>query len=408
MKKNILLLVNQLHGGGAEKVTANLSIALQERYHVTVAIYNNLDKPNFAHGGELVRLTLPFAAETSRNGFAKRLWRSLALIKKLRQLKHDRKIDVAISFMEASNFVNILSARKEKLICSVRSYLSNEFGDNRRVAIFRPIIRLLYNKADQIVVPAQLIKNDLVKSFGVQQDKVRVIYNFVDLGLIAKRKQEPIEPRFADLLRRHPVLINVGRITAPKAQWLLAGVLKRVQDLIPDARLLIIGEGPLDGRLREEAKKYALTVGNGKEDADIWLAGFRNNPFPYLAQATVFIMSSVYEGFPNVIIEAMSTGLPVVSSDCFSGPREILSPDSDITQTASATENAAFGLLTPVYDAVKDNERSVIAAAADAVISLLTQPDKKIMYQNRSLERAAQYERAIIIKNWIDIIENSY
>ena len=152
-KKNLLLLVNQLHGGGAQKVVANLSIYLSEYYNVTLAIYNDTDKVVFHYKGDMVKLSLPYAENTHSNPFHKRLLRSLSLIRQVRKLKKERKIHVTISFMEASNFINVLSRRRDKVIISVRSYLSHEFADMPRLKIFAFFIRLLYNKADRVVVP---------------------------------------------------------------------------------------------------------------------------------------------------------------------------------------------------------------------------------------------------------------
>ncbi|MBA4168348.1 MAG: glycosyltransferase [Chitinophagaceae bacterium] len=412
MKKNILLLINQLHGGGAQKVIANLSISLHNDYNVTLVIYNDLDKVVFQHAGELVKVILPYSADTHNNNSFKRIYRLLSLIQKLKKIKKDRRIDVAISFMEASNIVNILSAGKEKTVLSVRSFLSNEFRDHKRLQIFRKIIKLLYNRADHIITPAKLAKLDLIKNFNVKENKITIIYNFIDKILVERNKNKTIEPHIDKLLHCHPVIINVGRITSPKAQWLLPGVLKKVQAVIPDARLLILGEGPLEEKLMEEAGNNGLKVNSADatdntDSFDIYLTGFKENPYPYLSKSKVFIQSSVYEGFPNVIIEAMACGLPVVSSDCASGPREILNPDTDISFSTDILEHAAYGILTPVYDIGSSDTQQYINAASEAVIEILGSEEKRNHYITRSLERAHQYEKDIIMRQWISIIEEN-
>lgn len=224
-KKTVMLLINQLHGGGAQKVIANLSIFLSQSYKVVLVIYNDIEKIGFDYGGELITLKLPYAQDTHTNSFLKRLLRSRALISKLKKIKRQKQVDVSISFMEASNFANVLSRTGEKIILSVRSYLSHEFMDHARLKVFSRFIRLLYNRADHVVVPAQLVKNDLIDNFGVRSEKLSIVYNFTDKEIVERLKLEEI-PHHHESIFRSPVLINVGRVTTSKAQWLLPSVLK--------------------------------------------------------------------------------------------------------------------------------------------------------------------------------------
>jgi N-acetylgalactosamine-N,N'-diacetylbacillosaminyl-diphospho-undecaprenol 4-alpha-N-acetylgalactosaminyltransferase len=136
---------------------------------------------------------------------------------------------------------------------------------------------------------------------------------------------------------------------------------------------------------------------------DVYLLGFKGNPFPYLNRSHLFLKSSVYEGFPNVIIEAMSSGLPVISSDCAAGPREILSPSTDILSNASVLEYAEYGILTPVGD--ETNEQQYVSETSRAVIDVLTNEEKRSYYQQQSLARIKNYERKKIMDEWTDLIQ---
>lgn len=412
MKKNVLLIINQLHGGGAQKVIANLSRYLSAQYTVTFIVYNDLDKIVFEYGGELIRVSLPHASDTHNNSFVKRAVRFFALVRKIRQIKKEKKIDVSISFMEASNIVNILSRRKEKTVLSVRSFLSHEFNDHPRLKVFRHFIRLLYNRADHIVVPSILLKHDLVTNFRVKQNRIDLIYNFTDSELIEKLRQENMPPHLQKLFANHHIIINVGRITNAKGQWLLVPVLARVKQQLPGAKLVILGEGPVEQKImalasQENLRVYRETISE-KEDLenryDIYLLGFVKNPFPYLDRSRLFIKSSIYEGFPNVIIEAMACGLPIISSDCASGPREILQPGSDFLKQTKAIEYAEYGLLTPVAaEAAAEEKYAEITAAA--IIEMMTDPAKNEYYSAQSKKRAKDFEKEKILSEWIQIIE---
>ncbi|MBL7699258.1 MAG: glycosyltransferase [Chitinophagaceae bacterium] len=413
MKKNVLLLVNQLHGGGAQKVVANMSKYLSEFYNITIAIYNDTDKVVFDYKGDLVKLNLPYASDTHNNPFFKRMLRSLSLLRQVRKLKKKRNIDATISFMEASNIINILARRKDVVIVSVRSYLSHEFADMPRLRVFSKFIRVLYNRADHVVAPAALVRRDLVENFGVSNRKVELIYNFTDISFANKSKEETLPAHHENIFHGKNVIINVGRMNFPKAQWLQPMILARVIRNIPQAKLVILGDGVLKEKIYETAKRENLKIyeegvsapGDAANDFDVYLLGFTRNPFPYLAKSTLFMKSSVYEGFPNVIIEAMSCGLPIISSDCASGPREIISPGSDINTSAKENEFAEYGVLTPVSGVNGVTEDQYAAFATDAIITLLSDPSKKSHYQQKSIERAKDFDVSSIINQWIQLIE---
>ena len=414
-KKNLLLLVNQLHGGGAQKVVANLSIYLSEFYNITLVIYNDTDKVVFQYKGDMVKLRLPYAGNTHNNPLHKRVIRSLSLIRQVKKIKRSRNIDVTISFMEASNFINVLSRCRDKVIISVRSYLSYEFADMPRLKIFTFFIRLLYNKADHIVVPAKLLKSDLVDNFHVAERKIRVIYNFTDIHLIEDFKKATIPSHHEKIFSTQPVIINIGRINFPKAQWLQPMILSRIIKSIPGIKWVILGDGTLkekvyDSAIAEGLRVYDESTTNTEtpvDEFDIYFLGFTKNPFPYLSRSTLFLKSSYYEGFPNVLIEAMSCGLPVISSDCPSGPREILSPLTAITTKAIEIEYAEFGILTPVAGTEGVDEKSYAEKTAGAVIDLVTNREKYKHYSKQSLNRAFDFDVKKIVGDWRQLIVGS-
>jgi glycosyltransferase involved in cell wall biosynthesis len=414
-KKNVLLLINQLYGGGAQKVIANLSIYLSEYYNVTLAIYNDIDKVVFEYKGDFIKLNLPYASDTHSNPLHKRILRSFSLLRQIKKLKKAKKIDATISFMEASNIVNILTRTGDKVIISVRSYLSNEFADIPRLKVFGNFIRFLYKRADHIVVPANLLKLDLVHNFSVPENKVRLIYNFTDFRLAKELTQTPLPEHHDRIFENGPVVINVGRINFPKAQWLQPIILSRVKAKVPGAKLVILGDGHLKEKILENAvanglKTYVEGTDNREDlqnDFDVYLLGFAKNPFPYLAKSNVFLMTSVYEGFPNVMIEAMSCGLPVVSSDCPSGPREILSPSTDIHLKAQSVEYAEYGVLTPVANPENEDEDVCEGPAAEAVTKLLTDDETYQSYSKKSIERAAEFDVKKIIAQWMQLIDGN-
>ena len=129
--QNILFFIFRLYGGGAERVVANLSMAFADKYNIKVAIYDDHEK-TYPYGGELIRIALPYSSDPARNIWWKRLVRLVVLIYKVRRIKREHQIDVAISFAEQANIVNVLTRGKRRTIISVRTTLSREIAINRK------------------------------------------------------------------------------------------------------------------------------------------------------------------------------------------------------------------------------------------------------------------------------------
>jgi glycosyltransferase involved in cell wall biosynthesis len=419
MKKNLLFIVDQLHRGGSQKVVANLSNQLEEHCNVHIAIYNDIDKVEFPYKGTLVKIKLPWSDNPSQNNVFARFTRLLYLIIDLRKIKKRYNIEVAISFLEASNIINILSHRKEKLFLSVRSYLSKELEGVKKLGIYRVLIKLLYNKADNIIVPSTLIKTDLIASFKVQEHRVSVIYNFIDIDKIHAQQQESIEyPEIERLINDNHVLVNVGRLDIPKGQSYLFPALAALKEKIPGIKFIIIGDGPLEGQLTQLALQSGLTVFSTEElktgdlsgvgEYDICLMGKQENPFKYLKKNTVFVFPSLYEGFPNALLEAMACGVPCLSADCFSGPRELMAPQTDLHCRTEKVEYAPYGVLLPAAKGVSDikilPDDTLTANWYQAIVDIFSDRERAAKYASAGKKRAIDYGKEIIIPQWLSLI----
>jgi glycosyltransferase involved in cell wall biosynthesis len=176
-------------------------------------------------------------------------------------------------------------------------------------------MRLVYPLADAIVAVSRGVANDLMRITGVPPGRIQVIPNPVITPSLTSLAREPIDhPWFAD--GSDPVIIGVGRLTRQKDFATLIKAFALVRTERP-CRLLIIGEG------RDRAALEALAVQLAVEN-DVALPGFVENPYPYMSRSALFVLSSIWEGSPNVLTEALALGVPVVATDCPSGPREIL------------------------------------------------------------------------------------
>ncbi|MWV40414.1 glycosyltransferase [Natrialba sp. INN-245] len=226
----------------------------------------------------------------------------------------------------------------------------------------------VYPRADKIVAVSAGVKRDLLDVTGIDPDLVTVIHNPIDVEWIRDQATEHIEhPWFDDDSLR--VVLSAGRHVPQKGFDTLIRAFARLDD--PAARLMILGSGEQTESL--ESLVSSLGLSNRVE-----FTGFVDNPFAYMDQADVFVLSSWYEGFGNVLIEAMATGCPVVSTDCPSGPNEIL-------------ESGEYGQLVPVRD--PDSMASAIG------ITLEEQQDS-----HRYVERSNDFAIESVIPKYYSVL----
>ena len=316
--------------------------------------------------------------------------------------KHKKQIqpDAVISFMESSNFVNLISGKTGKTIISVRN-LKSKLGEGFLGKISKALIKRLYKKSDLIVAVSKGVKADLVKNFQLEEGKIKVIYNPYNISLITKQGSEPLEERFNNIFQS-PVVITVGSLIKQKGQWHLIRAFKNIKASNPDMKLVILGEG----NLRPYLEKLVVEL---KMEDDIIMPGFNSNPFKFIKKSTIFVLPSLFEGFPNVLLEAMALGLPVVSSDCQSGPREILAPNTAIPTQTEKIEFAEYGLLVPVcfgkyYNGIEPltKEEGILA---EAVNRLINDTHVRAKYSQKSIERAEDFAVSRIVQQWVELIE---
>jgi len=201
-------------------------------------------------------------------------------------------------------------------------------------------MRLTYPTAKATIAVSEGVARDLVELLSLDRAAVLTLYNPITIDDFQVEAEEPLDdPWFAE--GEPPVILGVGRLSAQKDFETLVRAFAVVRAQRP-ARLLILGEGT-------ERPRIESLVSSLRLDEAVRMPGFVMNPFKYMKRSSVFVLSSRWEGFGNVLVEAMACGVPVVSTDCPSGPAEIL-------------ENGKWGRLVPVGD---------FGALADAVISTL-------------------------------------
>ena len=318
-------------------------------------------------------------------------WQNIARLPRLgrsyRGFLEEHRIDASLSFLNRSNFINCLAKRggwRGKTIISERAVTSLFYKSGARKVVGRFLIRKLYGFADTIIPISRGVEYDLRSRLGVLGN-YQTIYNPIDVTqvrakLASSPERDPSQPF---------TFVCVARFDPQKNQALLVNAFAQLQDL--PSRLRFVGQGPGMAAVAQQVKALGL-------ESRVELRGFQK-AIPVLKQSDCFVLSSDFEGLGNVILEALACSLPVISTDCFSGPREILAPESDYTtRVLDAIEVAPFGILTPVGDAPR---------LAQAMRRMITDSELRGSYAGRALERAREFDLEIISDNYRRVLRET-
>jgi glycosyltransferase involved in cell wall biosynthesis len=317
----IALFSPALEGGGAERVLLNLAVGLiTEGIRVDVV----LASATGVFLAQLPREARVIDLKASRIGSS-----VLPLARYLREVRPDALLAFQDHTAVAAIAAAAISRSRTPIFPAIHSTWTKmlETG-GRRQQVLACIASLAYRHAAGVITVSDGAAESLVSCLGVERSRVHVIYNPVITGdLFLKAEVAVGHPWFK--AGQPPVILGIGRLTRAKDFATLVASFAHLRAHSP-ARLMILGEG-------EERSALETLIRNLGISDDVALPGFVDNPYPYLRQSAVFVLSSAWEGLPTVLIEALALGAPIVSTDCPSGPAEIL-------------RNGSYGSLVPVGD----------------------------------------------------------
>lgn len=323
--KKIALFMPTLAGGGAERVMLTLAESfIRQRFDIDVVVSRTdgergVLRTEVPAGAHLVDLAAPRLI-SSICGFAAYL----------RRAQPCSVVSAITDANCAAVCARALSGTHPRLVISQHSNMSLSAANatTMRRKHFPTFCRWTYPRADAVVAVSAGVADDLTNTIGIPRQRVKVIYNPVITSAMLSASLEPVNhPWFRP--GEPPVLLGVGRLVPEKDFATLIRAFALLRKHRP-ARLVLLGEGEQRTMLTTMIKKLGV-------DEDSALLGFTHNPYTFMRAANVLVLSSRYEGLSNVIIEALACGTQVVSTDCPSGPAEIL-------------ENGKWGQLVPVGD----------------------------------------------------------
>ncbi|MFZ4125631.1 MAG: glycosyltransferase [Rickettsiales bacterium] len=387
----VLMLTTQLGYGGAETSFIRLANLLAESMEVNVALFT----ANYAgaYADTHAPLHAPIVLIDSPNR-SLRIMRWIRRIRKLRKLKQQH--DVTISFLSGPNLVNVLTGRNARSIVSLRgSRVYDPVGSRTQRWIFQHIIDpIIFFRAGAIVPVSHGLRHE-IPSYA--HHKIHVIPPFIDPSSIAERLNQSLPDNYAALTGQK-VIVAVGRLSIEKGVHHLIRIFAALSSRQSGVKLLLVGDGPMLQALRRQCSDSGIATDDFSPAKNaVIFTGYQKNVLPFLALGRVLALTSATEGFPNVLLEAMAAGVPIVAADTPWGARAILRK-SDQTKGPHPTHEPTtteYGTLMPRIDEVAYETMWI-----ETLERALHQP-----YHPDCRDRIHDFSLATIGKSWKQLVE---
>ncbi len=396
----ILIIVDSLKiGGGSDKFAAILGSGLYNKgYEVSFLTLSDED-PKYEFRGDYYTLD---EKDIYRSNL-KRIFKLLKYSPKVKKVCEELKIDTVISAGDPANFHAILSrwlfGNKVRII--ITQHMNPEIFLDSKIRSW--LIKFFFPLADKTVCVSREIERILNEKYGIQN--TMTIYNMMDMEENIKKSQEKLPQEYDELMDGNNFnFINIGRLDRQKGQWFLIRSFKKVVDRNKNARLFILGEGNLRDKLEHLINELDL-------NENVFLLGEQENIFSFLKNSDCFILSSLWEGLPLALIESISINLPIISTDCKTGPREILCPELDLNEEIDYPYMGEYAILIenfPKKDIFMNlNDYPLLeqeAALSEQMIKIIENPDLRKNY-SKGILLAKNFDKKKIISQWNDLIK---
>lgn len=332
----LIMLIDKIESGGAERVLFRLAEGLSEKYRITII------STSISEGSELIsRQSLRIINFEFARGawFGAKVLNVFRALLRVTAIYRKEKPVASISFLERSNVVNIIAGvlTSTPSVVSVRNNLLEQYKDRswlERVFVTTGL-NFLYRRAIHLVSLSKAVEQQLISAFGVPESRVSTIYNPFPFSEYQRLAQETVAHPSGDDDAWGNTILAVGRLSKQKGFIHLLRLFSRVLQSKPGAHLIILGDGELRAFLDQALVLLGL-------QGRVHFIANVVNPFPYYRQAGVFAFTSKWEGFGNALVEALSVANYVVTTDCEFGPREILEVKSGYERNECFSLERAF------------------------------------------------------------------
>lgn len=365
-KKNIVFFTSHLHKGGMQRAISNISNALIDYYNIYIVFFET-EYPDFKFSGQLVHICTKKKNRFDKfNAVLKYFKRPIYLNKFLK----DTKIDVVISFGEVSSLYNIFSFYKCKKIVSVRVSINENFKKGFHSLIVKSFLPLVYNLSDHIILVSADLEKEILP-YIIKKKRISIIQNLYPIKKIQEEGNVKINDQYFWLYKKE-YIVNIGSLSFQKGQDILVKAFAKSKFYKSGGLLVLVGRGPSELKIKKIVKDLGI-------ENSVIFTGHQSNPFPFIKNAKLFVLSSRYEGFPNILIEAMALGTQVLAFNCPTGPKEILNEDLSVCLVNGCNEHSLCEFI--------DNSPKL--------------PEEQL------IQRASCFDESLIVKKWQEAIENN-
>ena len=380
-KRKIALFISSLGFGGSEKVVSLLLDELTKYYDVTLILFYEVIKIPINKNAKVIILSKK--GETFKTSKLSKAYDHIRFLFRYQKVLKSENIEVSVSFLARQNIMNGIAKmfnKNLKTIISERCFPSIMYKDDRTTSILTKfLIPFFYNKNDKLFSNSIYINNDLISNYNIKID-ASVIYN----PILTERRKPRLES-YNDLEKIFKT-VTVGRLVPVKNQ---KSIIKSMSLLPSNFYFELYGGGELLEELQSQAEELEISE-------RVHFHGNVSSITEHIVSNHCFVLSSLTEGFPNVVLEAMSVGLPVIATNCMSGPLELLNDNEKVTILSGSFFKAKYGLLVNVDDEV---------GLSQAIKFFQKNIEIRELYSKLSYERAKTYDVSNIglhVKNLID------
>ena len=374
-KPRIAFLIHNMAGGGAERFVTHLLTCLKDEFEIHLILFDDTIEYELPDDQIIAFIENGFKKRGNLAGIVRLPLNAL----RLKKYCKENKIELLFSFLNRPNFAACmakLAGLKIPLMMNECSFTPLWFDEgDLRGKIAKRFISWLYPRADVILPVSEDIRDALIEHYGVNT-RYEVVTNVVDLSDIQHKMAEPVDDVSFDKF----TFVKLASFTPWKDHVTLVEAFQRLDR--KDIQLLLIGKGPRYDEIRELVNSLGL-------ENDILFLGHQRNPFKYLGQSDCFVFVSNFEGQGQVMMEAMACGLPVISTDCKTGPRHVLAPGTTSTfHQGQNVENGRYGVLVPVGNA---------QALSEAMLEMVEDSELRRLYQEKGYKRVGDYDKDVVM-----------
>lgn len=397
--KNILLIIPYGSVGGIERLAMTIYNGYRKKgYSVKVIKIIGLPNDIINFGDDEFILSRKDFSEYSPY---KRVLFYIKIPFLIRNYIQKFKIDYSIAFGDMANSFSAVTYTNEFKLASLHAVKSVEFKNLQGIAkFFKWSIENTYKNFKKVVAISHAIKNDLVKNCHYPFKNIETIYNPHDFVLVKKNSEEALTEE-EEIIFSGKVILFLGRLSLQKSPWILIKSFSLIKDKNPDARLVLVGDGD------KEVERYLeeLITNLGLKE-NIFFLGRKSNPYKYLAKCNCLALSSLYEGTPNVIVEAMILNIPVITTNCTDGISEMMidikyeNENNFIITDAGLivkTEFVNSDFQVPRYYKINENDKKY----AEGLYFVLNDQNNKVIRNNEKFTLLKKYNLNDVLTSYL-------